>query len=85
VPTVDDKQAKVLTDRKSTIGERRYPLGDRVMILLCVPAGCGPRNLLLATWNMVTDLEVNIGDALKLPNTRSLRAVPTEIVIRAIS
>jgi integrase len=70
------KQAKVLTDAqiraalRETEG-RRYPKRDRVMVLLSVRAGLRAKEIALVTWEMVTDAEGNVGDALHLANGAS--------------
>jgi integrase/recombinase XerD len=50
---------------------RRYPLRDRVMVLLSIRAGLRAKEIAMLRWSMVTDAEGNVGDALHLPNKAS--------------
>jgi len=52
----------------AAVESRRYPLRDRVMVLLSVRAGLRAKEIAMARWSMVTDAEGNVGDALHLPN-----------------
>jgi integrase/recombinase XerD len=70
------KQAKVLSESQikavlAAVAERRYPLRDRVMVLLSVRAGLRAKEIAMARWSMVTDAAGNVGDALHLPNKAS--------------
>jgi integrase len=70
------KQAKILKDGqiKAVLGAvagRRYPIRDRVMVLLSVKAGLRAKEIAMVTWGMVTDAEGNVGDALHLINSAS--------------
>lgn len=86
------KQAKVLTDRQintvlAAVASRRYPLRDRVMVLLSVRAGLRAKEIAMVRWSMVTDAEGNVGDALHLPNQASKgknggRTVPLRAELR---
>jgi integrase/recombinase XerD len=70
------KQAKVLSDAQvraalAACDGHRYPLRDRVMILLSVRAGLRAKEIACLKWGMVTDAEGQVGDALHLPNKAS--------------
>ena len=70
------KQAKVLSDAQvraalAACDEHRYPLRDRVMILLSVRAGLRAKEIACLKWGMVTDAEGQVSDALHLPNKAS--------------
>lgn len=70
------KQAKVLTEPQiraalAAIEGRRYPLRDRVMILLSVRSGLRAKEIALVTWSMVTDAEGQVSDCLQLQNRTS--------------
>jgi integrase len=70
------KQAKVLSDAQvraalAACDGHRYPLRDRVMILLSVRAGLRAKEVACLRWGMVTDAEGQVGDALHLPNKAS--------------
>lgn len=87
------KQAKVLSDAQvraalAAASGRRYPERDRVMILLSVRAGLRAKEIAMVTWDMVTDAEGNVGDALHLVNgaskgKRGGRTVPLNKDLRA--
>jgi integrase len=86
------KQAKVLTDAQikavlAAVEDRRYPLRDRVMVLLSIRAGLRAKEIAMVRWSMVTDAEGNVGDALHLPNKASKgknggRTVPLRAELR---
>lgn len=86
------KQAKILTDSQvrdalAACNDNRYPLRDRVMVLLSVRAGLRVKEIACLKWSMVTDAEGNVGDALHLPNTASKgknggRTVPLKADLR---
>ena len=66
---------------------RRYPLRDRVMVLLSIRAGLRAKEIAMLRWSMVTDAEGNVGDALHLPNKASKgknggRTVPLRAELR---
>ena len=70
------KQAKILSEAQiraalAAIEGTRYPLRDRVMILLSVKAGLRAKEIACLTWAMVTDAESAIGDAIQLTNGAS--------------
>jgi integrase len=70
------KQAKTLTDSQIArmlreVENSRYPLRDRVMVLLSVRAGLRAKEIALATWGMVLDADGNVGDALELHDKAS--------------
>jgi len=86
------KQAKVLTETqiKAVLGAvegRRYPLRDRVIVLLSIRAGLRAKEIAMVRWSMVTDAEGKVGDALHLPNKASKgknggRTVPLRAELR---
>ena len=86
------KQAKVLTDAQiravlAAVEGRRYPLRDRVMVLLSIRAGLRAKEIAMLRWSMVTDAEGNVGDAPHLPNKASKgknggRTVPLRAELR---
>src|SRR5262249_7889989 len=86
------KQAKVLTDSQikavlAAVEDRRYPLRDRVMVLLSIRAGLRVKEIAMIRWSMVTDAEGHVGDALHLPNKASKgknggRTVPLRAELR---
>jgi integrase/recombinase XerC len=49
----------------------RYPLRDRVMILLSTKAGLRAKEIAMLEWGMVTDAEGTIGDVIHLENRAS--------------
>jgi integrase/recombinase XerD len=70
------KQAKVLTERQigtalAAVSTRRYPLRDRVVILLSVRAGLRVKEIASIKWSMVTDAEGVVTDAIHLSNGAS--------------
>src|SRR6266567_5087790 len=70
------KQAKILTDKQvravlAELDTRRYPLRDRVMLLLSIKAGMRAVEIASITWGMVTDAEGEIGDVIALQNRAS--------------
>lgn len=87
------KQAKILSDAQiratlNHVTTSRYPLRDRVMILLSVRAGMRAIEIASITWGMVTDSEGTLLDAIALPNSASKgkaggRAIPLHKELRA--
>jgi integrase len=87
------KQAKVLKPGQvaaalGAVERRRYPLRDRVMVLLSVRAGLRAKEIAMAQWSMVTDAEGAVGDALHLPDSASKgkrggRTIPLNDELRA--
>lgn len=70
------KQAKTLTEAQikavlAAVDSRRYPLRDRVMLLLSIRAGLRAKEIAMAKWSMVTDAEGHVSDALHLTNDAS--------------
>src|SRR5229473_5503500 len=70
------KQAKIISDRQvravlAELDARRYPLRDRVMLLLSIKAGMRAVEIASITWGMVTDAEGEIGDVIALQNRAS--------------
>jgi Protein of unknown function (DUF3363) len=66
----------------------RYPLRDRVMVLLSVRAGLRAKEIALATWGMVLDAEGNVSDTLELHDkaskgTKGGREIPLHPELRA--
>jgi integrase/recombinase XerD len=88
------KQAKILTDAqigrmlKHVEASSRYPLRDRVIVLLSVRAGLRAKEIARITWGMVLDADGEIGDTLELHNRASKgknggRLVPLHRELRA--
>jgi hypothetical protein len=74
--TGQGKQAKILSEAQirgalGCVQQTRYPLRDRVMILLSVKAGLRAKEIACLTWAMVTDAEGAVGDAIHLENRAS--------------
>jgi len=87
------RQAKILTDAQvraalAACDGHRYPLRDRVMVLLSVRAGLRAKEIACLKWGMVTDAEGQVGDALHLDNKSSKgrnggRTIPLHAELRA--
>jgi integrase/recombinase XerD len=87
------KQAKTLTDANIArmlreVEASRYPVRDRVIVLLSVRAGLRAKEIALATWSMVLDADGNIGHVLELHNKASKgknggREIPLHPELRA--
>jgi len=70
------KQAKILTDKQvalalAAVATRRYPIRDRVIILLSVRAGLRAKEISNIRWSMVTDAEGAVTDTIHLVNGAS--------------
>jgi integrase len=70
------KQAKILTDKQialalAALATRRYPIRDRVIILLSVRAGLRAKEISNIRWSMVTDAEGAVTDTIHLVNGAS--------------
>ncbi len=70
------KQAKILTLKQERevlgyVNETRYPLRNRVMVLLSVKAGLRAKEISCLTWSMVTDASGDLADTLHIPDTAS--------------
>lgn len=70
------KQAKILSDGHSRsmlayVDAGRFPLRDRVMVLLSLKAGLRACEIASVTWGMVTDASGQVGDVLALENRAS--------------
>jgi integrase/recombinase XerD len=71
------KQAKILSEKQlrtalAYVAEHhRYPLRDRVMLLLSFKAELRAKEIALATWGMVLDSDGAVGDTLELRNIAS--------------
>src|ERR1700731_3102210 len=70
------KQAKVLSDKQvravlAELDTQRYPLRDRMMLLLSIKAGMRAVEIASITWAMVTDAEGEICDVIALENRAS--------------
>lgn len=71
------KTAKVLSDvqvrtlLRHVETETKYPLRNRVVVLLSFKAGLRAKEIAMLRWEMVTDAEGSLIDALSLPNTAS--------------
>jgi integrase/recombinase XerC len=87
------KQAKTLTDAQIArmlreVENSRYPIRDRVMVLLSVRAGLRAKEIALATWGMVLDADGNVGDTLELydkasKGSKSGREIPLHPELRS--
>jgi integrase/recombinase XerD len=87
------KQAKILTDAQigralREVENSRYPLRDRVMVLLSVRAGLRAKEIALATWHMVLDADGAVGQTLELHDKVSKgkkggREIPLHSELRA--
>ena len=87
-----NKSAKVLSEPqiRAALGHvqhSRYPLRDRVMILLSVKAGLRAKEIACLTWAMVTDAEGTVADAIHLTNgaskgKRGGRTIPLNFNLR---
>jgi len=65
----------------------RYPLRDRVMILLSVKAGLRAKEIACLTWSMVTDAEGAVAQSIELTNDASKgkrggRSIPLNVNLR---
>src|SRR6516225_1087205 len=70
------KQAKILTDKQVAlalvaVATRRYPLRDRMIILLSVRAGLRAKEISNIRWSMVTDAQGAVTDTIHLVNGAS--------------
>jgi integrase/recombinase XerD len=86
------KQAKVLSEAqiRAALGHvqhSRYPLRDRVIILLSVKAGLRAKEIACITWSMITDAEGAVAEAIQLTNgaskgKRGGRTIPLNVNLR---
>jgi integrase len=86
------KQAKILSEVQiraalGCVQHSRYPLRDRVMILLSVKAGLRAKEIACLTWSMVTDAGGAVSEAIELTNDASKgkgggRSIPLNINLR---
>jgi integrase len=85
------KQAKILSKPQaeavlSYLGSTRYPVRNRVIFLLSLKAGLRAKEIASLTWEMVTDAEGRLGDAIHLTNVaskgRSGRVIPINNELR---
>lgn len=70
------RQAKILSEANITrmlrdVDRSRYPLRDRVIVLLSVRAGLRVKEIALVTWEMVMEADGRVGEVLELPNSAS--------------
>jgi integrase/recombinase XerD len=70
------KQAKILTKAQQDavlglIATTRYPIRNRVIFLLSVRAGLRAKEIASLKWEMVTDAEGSLTDAISLTNSAS--------------
>jgi integrase len=86
------KQAKILTKPQadavlSYLPSTRYPERNRVIFLLSLKAGLRAKEIASLTWEMVTDAEGNLSDAIRLTDVaskgRSGRVVPLNKELKA--
>ena len=64
------KQAKVLSKRQialtaALVAQTRYPTRNHAIFLLSVKAGLRAKEIAELTWDMVTDAEGHLGNALR--------------------
>jgi integrase/recombinase XerD len=86
------RQAKILSETQiraalAVVASGRYPLRDRVMVLLSVKAGMRAKEIACLSWSMVTDAEGAISDAIHLTNDASKgkrggRTIPLNAALR---
>src|SRR5215469_4368408 len=86
------RQAKILSETQiraalAVVASGRYPLRDRVMVLLSVKAGMRAKEVACLTWAMATDAEGQIGEAIHLTNgaskgKRGGRTIPLNTSLR---
>src|SRR5262245_22995453 len=85
------KQAKILTRQQVAAALRRvrrgrYPLRDRVMILLSVKAGLRAGEIAKLRWSMVLDADGRLGQRIELHDSaakkRSGRTIPMHPELR---
>jgi integrase len=87
------QQAKILSERQMRTAlayvseNHRYPLRDRVILLLSFKAGLRAKEIAAATWARVLTAEGQVGDALELRNVASKgksggRAIPLNDELR---
>lgn len=86
------KQAKTLSKNQaslvmSVICQLRYPIRNRVIFLLSVKAGLRAKEIASLTWDMVTDADGALADAIRLRDVaskgRSGRVIPLNKELRA--
>jgi len=86
------KQAKTLTKAQvdavlGFLGSTRHPERNRVILLLSVKAGLRAKEIASLRWEMVTDAEGRLSDAIHLPNAaskgKSGRIIPLNKDLRA--
>ncbi|MFZ4986984.1 MAG: tyrosine-type recombinase/integrase [Blastocatellia bacterium] len=87
------KQAKTLTKRQVALAlafmdQTRYPTRNRVILLLSVKAGLRAKEIAELTWDMLTDPEGRLNDAIRLRNSASKgrnggRVIPLNRELRA--
>jgi integrase len=70
------KQAKVLSKRQVSLmvghlDRTRYPIRNRVILLLSIKAGLRAKEIAQLTWAMVTDAEGNLASTISLRNSAS--------------
>src|SRR5688572_15062018 len=71
------KSAKVLNDKQVAAllrfveSDTRFPIRNRVVVLLSFKAGFRAKEIAMLRWSMVTDAEGVLIDAISLPNTAS--------------
>ena len=86
------RQAKILSETQiraalAVVASGRYPIRDRVMVLLSVKAGMRAKEIACLSWSMVTDAEGAIGEAIHLTNgaskgKRGGRTIPLNAALR---
>jgi integrase len=86
------KQAKILTKPQADavygyLNSTRYPVRNRSIFLLSLKAGLRAKEIASLTWEMVTDAEGNLSDAIHLTDVaskgRSGRSIPLNKDLKA--
>jgi integrase/recombinase XerD len=86
------KQAKTLTKGQSQVilsflSKTRYPIRNRVIFLLSLKAGLRAKEIALLTWEMITDADGQVGQAIHLQDKaskgRSGRIIPLNGELRS--
>ena len=79
------KQAKTLSKRQVALAlgyldTTRYPLRNRVILLLSLKAGLRAKEIANLTWDMITDSEGSLSSAIQLQNVASKGATGGRVI-----
>ena len=79
------KQAKTLSKRQVSLAlgyldTTRYPLRNRVILLLSLKAGLRAKEIANLTWDMITDAEGSLSSAIQLQNVASKGATGGRVI-----